>query len=482
MKKSLISLVFLAFAITIFPQVAFAGTLNSDSADFDTLRVGNVTQNPNTTSASWGTSVYANPGDVLSFAIYYHNTSSETINNVRIKLSPKTTGISDSHEFSAVVWGDNTSPVYGKVVVNLNTPSKLEYVNNSVKWRPNQQVYGSNSLPNNQSGNHIFNLNGISLGSISPGWATQGNVMIGFSVPQNQYVDPTPTPNPNEYVTAQTLSAGNIEKTNALVRGSVISSYGSSNAWFEWGSTVSLGNKTSNLFVSATNSLKQVSASIYGLNQDTIYYYRLVAQNGSDISYGEIKFFKTTGNGYVNPNPTPVYENKISNIDIEKTVKNTINPNGTRVETTAKRGDIVRFTIKIENTGDYDLKNIEIRDALDDSFRLVNGLDKDSDRENSRKVVWLIDDLDVGEEKEVFFEALVAEDAKIGSILENGGNKTVVETGSLLRTSNKVYVEVVDKVQATAALALSGVKLALSFLIFLLTVIVIFVLYKVFNK
>ncbi len=477
MKKTLISLIFLAFMATTLPLSVFAGILNSDSADFEVLRVGNVTQNPGTTSANWNTAVSANPGDVISFAIYYHNTSqSQVIRDVRVKLTPKTTGISTSHDFNAVVWGENTNPVYGKARVYLSAPAKLEFANNSVKWRPNQQVYSESQLPNNQNGNNIFSSRGISLGDIYPGWSTQGNVMIGFSVPQAQHINPAPSP----YVTAQTMVAEGIRKSGATIRGSVSSNYSTTKTWFEWGPTSSLGNKTNNMIVNTGSGSKYTTSTIDGLSLDTIYYYRLVAETTGRTSYGETMIFRTLGNGYVTP--TPVY--KDYNISIEKIVKNIDTPNGTRIETVAKRGDTVRFTITVKNTGGYDLRNLEIRDRLDDSLRLVNDLDKDSDKENSRKVVWLVDELRSGEEKEVFFEALVAEDARIGSILRNGGDRTVVESGSLSRTSNEVFVEVANNIPSggAAAIALSGAKVRVALFIFILMVIILAVVYRIFKS
>ena len=75
--------------------------------------------------------------------------------------------------------------------------------------------------------------------------------------------------------------------------------------WFEWGETISLGNKTNSGFVIFkkpddlgysyydTRPPIILEDPLYGLSPDTTYYFRVVAKNGVGISYGEIESFTT---------------------------------------------------------------------------------------------------------------------------------------------------------------------------------------------
>ena len=75
---------------------ASAATFNNDPADYATLRTSNYTDNPGCTTC-WSSSVNADAGDTVSFSIYYHNTSNETAQNVRVRLVPQSTGVSTAH-------------------------------------------------------------------------------------------------------------------------------------------------------------------------------------------------------------------------------------------------------------------------------------------------------------------------------------------------------------------------------------------------
>ncbi|MFC1756787.1 hypothetical protein ACFLZC_01345 [Patescibacteria group bacterium] len=344
--KKIITIVFLGLILIATP-LSGVFALNNDSLDYDTLRVGNITRNPDTTSDYWGTSLFASPGDVLSFAIYYHNSHDQIAKSLRVKLTPKASYKGTTHIFEAKVWADYRQPSYGKVTIWTDEPTTIEHVAGSVKWKPNQMVRDSRMLLNNQNTNNIFEEQGIYLGDIKSGWSYQGNVMVGFKVPEEVIVEPLPTYVPT-YVPTPV------------------------------------------------------------------------------------------------PPVVPVVPVVKKDISIEKEVFNISKPNGNNEVVGALNGDLIRFTIKVKNIGETMLRDVEIRDRIDPNFRLVNELDKNSDKENTRKLVWRIGSLDVGEESRVFFEVLVAEDAPLEAILRNGKDRTVVEVGSILRISNEVLVKVTD--------------------------------------
>jgi hypothetical protein len=196
---------FLVLFGAIIPTAVFAATsLNTDARDYATLRVNNDTRNPNNPN-TWSGSITANPGDEVSFAIYYHNTGTETARNVRITLTPQTSGSKTTHTFNATVSADNASTVYGSATITLSSAQSITFDSGTVIWRPNQTTFGSQALPNGQSGSQIFS-GGVNIGDIAPGWSTQGSVVVGFTVGETQQQE---LPTVNISANPTTINEGN---------------------------------------------------------------------------------------------------------------------------------------------------------------------------------------------------------------------------------------------------------------------------------
>jgi len=86
-----------------------------------------------------------------------------------------------------------------------------------------------------------------------------------------------------------TLVSQNNASLNAYVNGN----NGSTNVWFEYGTTMSFGSSTSQInYGSQTASPSQYISS---LQVNTLYYFRAVAQNSAGISYGGTMSFSTNG-------------------------------------------------------------------------------------------------------------------------------------------------------------------------------------------
>ncbi|MEK7152101.1 MAG: hypothetical protein AAB773_01595 [Patescibacteria group bacterium] len=265
---------------------ASAATFNNDPADYATLRTSNYTDNPGCTTC-WSSSVSADPGDTVSFSIYYHNTSNETAQNVRVRLVPQSTGVSTSHSFTAYLFADNASQVLGTANVQLTGSQSMTYVSGNTYWYPNQTQSNPATLLNGQSGSEVFSSNGLYIGNIAPGWSTQGSVVMRFLV--------SGTDGGGELPSVTTNSATNITQSNAQLNGYVNPNNTSNTTrWFEWGTTQSLGNGTPHYNQSYAGNF---SESISGLAANTTYYFRAVAQNNAGTSYGSILSFYTSGSG-----------------------------------------------------------------------------------------------------------------------------------------------------------------------------------------
>jgi uncharacterized repeat protein (TIGR01451 family) len=201
--KKILGGAFFSLAIFGVANVASAATLNSDPADYATLRTLNYTQNPANTA--WGTSASASAGQEVSFAIYYHNTGTDTATNLRVRITPQNTGSGTTQSFSAYVSADNAAQVSGSATVYLSSSQTIDYTSGTVIWRPNQTVSGSSALINGQTGNEIFSANGLNLGSIAPGWSTQGSVVLRYRVSNTATVAPTVS----VYASPASVSSGN---------------------------------------------------------------------------------------------------------------------------------------------------------------------------------------------------------------------------------------------------------------------------------
>ena len=93
--------------------------------------------------------------------------------------------------------------------------------------------------------------------------------------------------------------------------------------WFEWGTSSTLGLKTSEMRIVSTQS---ISARISGLLKNTQYYFRTAARNASGTSYGPILTFTTAGADLYAPF---VSTDPITNIgDTSATFNGYVNPNG----------------------------------------------------------------------------------------------------------------------------------------------------------
>lgn len=104
---------------------------------------------------------------------------------------------------------------------------------------------------------------------------------------------------------AVTLSIKNLKASTTTINGSVNPGYLSTNAIFEWGTTINYGNTTTSTQGSVTgNTSVNVNAALSGLNPMTTYHYRIKATNELGTTIGEDKTFKTyevldvDGNGY----------------------------------------------------------------------------------------------------------------------------------------------------------------------------------------
>jgi len=109
--------------------------------------------------------------------------------------------------------------------------------------------------------------------------------------------------------TAVTTSAINIGSNSAQLNSLIFNSPSvSSNSWFEWGSTINLGNNTNQRSVGTSASVVNTD-TITGLVAGRTYYYRAAAENPYGRSYGATLSFTTPQTTFIPPTPTTVVRN-----------------------------------------------------------------------------------------------------------------------------------------------------------------------------
>ena len=94
---------------------------------------------------------------------------------------------------------------------------------------------------------------------------------------------------------AITGPATSVSQTSASISGTVNPNGNNATAWFEYGTTQILGTTQGQQSVGSSNSSINISTSLPALQQNTVYYYRVVVQNSFGTSQGSIYSFSTFG-------------------------------------------------------------------------------------------------------------------------------------------------------------------------------------------
>lgn len=124
---------------------------------------------------------------------------------------------------------------------------------------------------------------------------------------------------------ATTGSASALGTATATLNGSVNPNGSSTNAWFEWGTSTSYGNSTSQQSVGAGSSTLSYNASISGLTCNTAYHFRARASNGSGGDSGSDATFSTQ---QCPSNPPSIFTDPATSVGTTSaTLRGQVNPN-----------------------------------------------------------------------------------------------------------------------------------------------------------
>ncbi len=179
---ALFSLAF--FAVALLPYTGYSSgvpVFNEDPRDRKTLEVGNRTQD-----VTWRSTISANPGDDVSFAVYYHNNTEGTLaKDTRIRIdypcSPQGRIVP-----TAYLWASNASLVSDTAVINVtDTPQKLIF-EDTARWYPDRGSTAVN-IPIEKVGACSALVN---IGDIEGCWPYQGYVVFDATLTDYEKEEP----------------------------------------------------------------------------------------------------------------------------------------------------------------------------------------------------------------------------------------------------------------------------------------------------
>ncbi|MES2930426.1 MAG: hypothetical protein V4665_01435 [Patescibacteria group bacterium] len=178
MKKIIVGI--FSLALLLASHSAFA-SWNTEPNDCKSISIINATTNQGYQNPCWPlSSVSARPGDVINVRIYYHNTGTQAANTRIVLSAPSMASSSSSKSFTGRIVSDQGSLSFGPVTANLSSSQSLTFI--SSKWYTENTNETLTPLLGGQSGSEVLTENGLDIGSIAPGWSTQGSVVIAFRV------------------------------------------------------------------------------------------------------------------------------------------------------------------------------------------------------------------------------------------------------------------------------------------------------------
>jgi uncharacterized repeat protein (TIGR01451 family) len=224
-------------------------------------------------------------------------------------------------------------------------------------------------------------------------------------------------------ISIQTNSATNVLQNQATLNGYFYgTSNNSANIWFQYGTTTSYGQDTSRQIFSNSSSLSQ---NITGLQTNTLYHYRAVAQdqNSSANVYGQDMTFTTQG------------ITAQGSLTVSKNARNLSSGSlNWSAYISASPSDVLSFIITIKNNTNQTLNNITVKDIFPSNLIYKNALTIDN-VQDSRDITSSINigSLNQGQTKTITYQAQVAGSQNFNfgtTVMVNFVNVSSQETGS----------------------------------------------------
>ena len=411
-KPLFASVAILGLLAMTLSQIIFPLTAQAADPAFNTFTPYTHTQTYNhdyylldvkndTKGTDWNFPVSADADDVLTFYLYYHNSSNyTTANNTTLRVNLPS-GQSANQSVTGYLWADNATnataanPLNQSVQVNLSTSQSLQYVAGSAKWYPNQADWryaSATSFPNDQPDTQLFS-SGINIGSINGCWEYSGAIVFKARVGsttssqdlsvnklvrnqttgQTSYVNSTSAYAGDRLnFQVQITNTGNVTLSNVIVRDQL-----PYQLTYVTGSTQSDGGYVADGISSGGINIGSLNAgAVRTLTFDATANSSYSSQNVTNTAYARadsVSERSFSASIYLSPVSSPL-PSPSGGLSIAKTVRNQNYSYGSYGESaSAISGERVTFQIQISNNSNFTANNVIVWDNLPSGLSYIPG-------------------------------------------------------------------------------------------------------------
>jgi hypothetical protein len=253
-------------------------------------------------------------------------------NAVVTSVAPVSANPTSSAGVPTVTTSSSVAPTDTTVVLTGSVVPNGAFTNYWYEYGPTSSLGLKTTIENVGSGYMSIPTPGYITGlSANTSYYYRLAAQNGFgTVYGSQYSFDTTQGNPPPTGGAPSVStnpANSLTRTGATLNGQVTPDGVSTNYWFEYGPTASLGNTTALSSVGSGSSNVPVSAALSDLNPLATYYFRIDAENQFGIVNGAINSFVTAGPASP-AEPTAATRSVVSISSTTATYRGTVNPNG----------------------------------------------------------------------------------------------------------------------------------------------------------
>lgn len=318
LTAAITSLVVLTSVFT--PLVASAAEFNGGSQPFDVFAIANATDNPNCNTCWTSSDVDAEIGDTIAMRVFFNNSSSETANDTRVRVTATLSGSGTSVSTTGKVWASNANQKSDSATINIEGDAATDLELRDVKVVDKH----GNSMSFSGGDSAITSSNGIGLGNVDPDEG--GFVVVNFLIVDDEDDDE------DTDLSVTTRNAEDVDDNSAELVCDVETGDEDADVWFEWGEDDDdLDDETDETSVDSDDN-ETVRETITGLDEDTRYYFRCVAEDddGNDDE-GSIRSFTTDDEDDEEEDTDAPEVRTISATNVTSasaTLRGEVNPNG----------------------------------------------------------------------------------------------------------------------------------------------------------
>ena len=279
------------------------------------------------------------------------------------------------------------------------------------------------------------------------------------------------------------VSTGNysgLTKNAAILWANVNPQNSSTSLWFEYGtSAFDLKLRSSGYTIPSYTGAKDYFNSISGLQADTLYFYRAVAQNAYGTNRGEVKFFRTSG-GTVIVEP-PIVKPPI--VEPAEDLNVFLDPSVSNLE--PKAGDTIDYVLTYRNASKGKLTASSLKVTLPFEAEYADASMAPTSR-TGNNLVFYIGDIEKGNQGAIIIKVKVKDDAEAGSSLMFNSFLEYTDTAKEFQTVTSfiaVTVKAGENVGFLASLSAFARSISGSWLfLILLIIMLITIIYLIVSR